>query len=239
MKIEIKSRWSGSVLFSLETDSLRLAVEAAIKQGADLSDADLGCANLRGADLGCANLRRADLRSADLSRANLSRADLSDANLHYANLHCADLRDANLHYANLRSANLHYADLRHADLRSANLSRADLSDANLHYANLRGADLGCANNIGKAIGLRLPTGETWMEYITKTVPALLTAGGKKLEDVANEDHWYCHSWENCPMAAAFSVHSVADIPILLRPRADQFIGFFDAQMIPLAAVLGK
>lgn len=41
MLIEIKSRWSGSVLFSLETSTLKLAVEAAIKSGVDLRGADL------------------------------------------------------------------------------------------------------------------------------------------------------------------------------------------------------
>ena len=51
MKIEIKSRWSGSVLFSLETDSMRLCLEAAAKSGANLYGADLRGANLRGADL--------------------------------------------------------------------------------------------------------------------------------------------------------------------------------------------
>jgi hypothetical protein len=41
MKIEIKSRWDASVLFSVETDSLKLAVEAAIKSGAYLAGAYL------------------------------------------------------------------------------------------------------------------------------------------------------------------------------------------------------
>ena len=61
MKFEITSRWSGSVLFSLETESLKLAVEAATTGGANLRGADL-----RGADLRGANLRGADLRGADL-----------------------------------------------------------------------------------------------------------------------------------------------------------------------------
>lgn len=47
MKFEIKHRFSGSVLFSLECGSLKLCVEAAVKGGADLRGA-----NLRGADLG-------------------------------------------------------------------------------------------------------------------------------------------------------------------------------------------
>ena len=41
MKFEIKSRWDGSILFSVEAGSLKLAVEAAVKSGANLSGADL------------------------------------------------------------------------------------------------------------------------------------------------------------------------------------------------------
>ena len=52
MKVEIRSRWSGALLFSLETESLRFAVEAAVKSGADLRGADL-MAN-HGRPLGCA-----------------------------------------------------------------------------------------------------------------------------------------------------------------------------------------
>ena len=66
MKFEIKSRWSGSVLFSLETDSLKLCVEAAVKAKAYLGDADLRGADLRGADL-----RGADLRGADGEKLTL------------------------------------------------------------------------------------------------------------------------------------------------------------------------
>jgi hypothetical protein len=47
MKIEIKSKWNASVLFSVETNTLRFAVELAVKSGADLRGADLrGAKNL-------------------------------------------------------------------------------------------------------------------------------------------------------------------------------------------------
>jgi uncharacterized protein YjbI with pentapeptide repeats len=116
MKIEILSRWSGSVLFSIETASLKLAVEAGVKSDANLRDANLSDANLSDANLSGANLSGADLRGADLSGANLSDANLSDANL--------------------RGANLSGANLSGADLRDANLSGANLSGANLSGANL-------------------------------------------------------------------------------------------------------
>jgi uncharacterized protein YjbI with pentapeptide repeats len=86
MKFDIKSRWSGSVLFSLETESLRVAVEAAVKSGADLRGADLSGADLRGADLSGADLRGADLSDADLRGADLMGADLRDADLRGADL---------------------------------------------------------------------------------------------------------------------------------------------------------
>ena len=51
MLFEIKSRWTGNVQFSIETDNWRLAVEAAYKTGAVLTGADLTDADLRGAVL--------------------------------------------------------------------------------------------------------------------------------------------------------------------------------------------
>ena len=71
MQFEIKSRWSGAVIFTayIEADEsasasikLGLAVKEAVKARADLS-----CANLRDADLRDADLREADLRGAYLN----------------------------------------------------------------------------------------------------------------------------------------------------------------------------
>jgi hypothetical protein len=79
MKFQIKSWITDRVLLEFETESLKLAVEAAVKSKVDLSSANLRSANLRSANLSYANLRSANLRSADLSYANLRYADLSDA----------------------------------------------------------------------------------------------------------------------------------------------------------------
>ena len=103
MKIEIKNRWTGSVLFEVDIGSSKLAVEAAVKGGADL--------------------RRADLHGADLREADLRGADLLGANLHEADLHGADLRGADLREADLHGADLHEADLRGADLHGADLEK--------------------------------------------------------------------------------------------------------------------
>ena len=87
IKIEIKSV-IGKLLFEYECkdNTIKKTVSEAIKENA----------NLRNADLRNANLSDADLWSANLSGANLSDANLRNANLRNANLSGADLRNANL-----------------------------------------------------------------------------------------------------------------------------------------------
>ena len=116
--MEIKSRFDGKALFSFETDSLKVAVEAAIKIGA----------SLRGADLRGADLRRANIGGAYLGSAYLGGAYLGGANLRGAYLGGADLRRAYLRRADLRHANIGGADLGGADLRGAYLGGAKLAD---------------------------------------------------------------------------------------------------------------
>ena len=99
MTIEIKSRWTGAVLYSAETDNLKTACEMAARNrivlsGAVLSGADLSGADLRGAVLSGAVLSDAVLRGADLRGAVLSDAVLRGAVLSDAVLRGADLRDA-------------------------------------------------------------------------------------------------------------------------------------------------
>lgn len=103
IKISIKNRWTGSILFEYSSvdNTLAKTVTEALKGGAYLCDA-----NLRGADLLDAYLRDANLRGADLCDAYLRGADLRGAYLRDANL-----RDANLRGAYLRGAYLCGADL--------------------------------------------------------------------------------------------------------------------------------
>ena len=162
IKIEIRNRWTGSVVFEYtkEGNTITETVLDAIRRGADLRGADLRGADLRDADLCGAYLCGAYLCGADLCGANLRDADLRDADLYGADLRGADLRDAdlcgaylcgaylcgaNLYGADLCDANLRDANLRDADLRGANLCDADLRGANLRDADLRGADLRGAN----------------------------------------------------------------------------------------------
>jgi len=52
MKIQIKSWLSASILFECDTDSIKLAVELAVKSGANLSGANLSGADLYGEKIG-------------------------------------------------------------------------------------------------------------------------------------------------------------------------------------------
>ena len=88
IKISIKNRWTGAILFEYSSvdNTLAKTVTEALKGGA----------NLRGAVLYGANLRNADLYGADLYGACLRGADLRNADLRGANLYGADLRNADL-----------------------------------------------------------------------------------------------------------------------------------------------
>ena len=83
IKIEIKNRWTGNILFEYlsENNTIKKTVSEAIKSGAYLRGADLRGADLRGAYLREADLREADLREADLREAYLREADLRGADL--------------------------------------------------------------------------------------------------------------------------------------------------------------
>ena len=106
-------------------------------------------------------------------------------------------------------------------------ARADLRDAVLRGADLSGADLS-DNTV-------LPDGVVWKTYLADVVPALLQAGGKELAAVATRETWECHSWTNCPMAQAFDVHSLSEVPPLYRAQANLFVRLYDARLIPLPA----
>ena len=172
IKISIKSRWTGSILFEYSSvgNTLAKTVTEALKGGAVLRGA-----NLRGAVLYGANLYGANLREADLREADLYGADLREANLYGADLYGADLRGANL-----RGAVLYGANLREADLRGADLYGANLREANLYGADLReaiGTYMACPTD-GSFIGWKKAS-----EYIVKLqIPEdarRSSAGGEK------------------------------------------------------------
>jgi len=152
------------------------------------------------------------------------RAVLTDAVLTGAVLTDAVLTGAVLTGADLTGAVLTGAVLTGAVLTGADLTGAVLTGALLTGALLTGAVLTRA---------RLSDGVTWGEYLSEVVPALLTAGGRPLEEVATPDVWACHTWQNCPMHAAFGADSLDDVPALHRWQAGRFVQFYDAKLIPL------
>jgi hypothetical protein len=106
---------------------------------------------------------------------------------------------------------------------------ASLVGANLVGANLTGANLTGANNLPD---FTMPDGMKFSQYKREVVPALLAAGGKSLEDIRAAGAWECHSWKNCPMAIAFGVNGIENVPPLYRARAKEFVQLFDAKLLP-------
>ena len=98
IKIQIKNRFTGSILFEYEAENNTIKKTVG---NANLNDANLRYANLRDADLRCADLSGVDLSYADLNDADLNDADLSGSNLRDADLRCANLNDADLNGTNL------------------------------------------------------------------------------------------------------------------------------------------
>jgi len=130
--VEIKNRYTGAVIFRMETTSLRLALEEAVRCNKGMRNADLrtfGGESLRGA-----NLHHGDFRGANFGdTADLRGADLRDTCFAYAHLQYADLRDVDC-----REANFYDADLRHADCREMSADGACFRGTNFRGADLRG-----------------------------------------------------------------------------------------------------
>jgi len=172
--------------------------------------------------------------SGTLVGAGLCGTDLSGAGLKWANLRQADLTGADLSGANLTGA-----DLRGADLTGAYMLYTNLYGANLTEANLTGASLIEISLIWATLtGATLPNGETFEYFVEHTVPRLLTAGGKPLEEVASRGNWACHSWDNCPIAVAFRTNNTAGVPEEYRDDAELFITLFDSGLIPRPVTTG-
>ena len=152
MKIEIKNRWTGKVLFACEAGSMGVAVKLAIEAKADLSRANLSGADLSWADLSWANLSRANLSWANLSRAKLSWANLSGTNLSgaildYTNIPmwCGTLKGLKVDFRLVCQMLLHVFALECEDKRFLAVKKvigkfAKLSDKWSYYAEKHGLE---------------------------------------------------------------------------------------------------
>lgn len=100
-KIQIRKIGTGEVIYESKTETIKEALEQAVKEYANLEYANLKGAYLKGAYLEDAYLKDVYLEGANLEGANLEGAFLKNANLEYANLKNANLEDAYLGNANL------------------------------------------------------------------------------------------------------------------------------------------
>ena len=158
MKIPIRGRFNGKIMYTIEAKSLKAAIEEIMNTSGNLSYTNLSGNKLNGIDFFRADLRYADLSGAHLNGAHLNGADLNgtnlnDADLSNAHLYNANLSNAHLNSANLSGAHLNGAHLSGADLYGANLNGADLYGANLSGANLNGAHLNGAKGLVKRMGV--------------------------------------------------------------------------------------
>jgi hypothetical protein len=110
MLIQIRNWKTDEVIFELDKEyiSFKDAVEEAIRQGVDLS--------------------YADLFGTMLPRIDLHGAKLNHAILQFSNLEGADLRGADLEFANIARANLSKADLSGAKIRGCSFNKADFTN---------------------------------------------------------------------------------------------------------------
>lgn len=182
---------------------------------------------------------------ADLSQTNLTGVTLGKANLHRvdftgANLANADLSHARLHHANFEGANLSEVKLIGAELHHVNFSRAKLVGADLSGANFIFSDIFQSNFAGAIFSddTVIETADTWREYLDSVVPALLTAGGKTVEQIVKAGAWDPSSWPpgptwvHTPVGVAFGVPDHDELPKLLWPRVVQFDWYFVNDLIP-------
>ena len=87
--------------------------------------------------------------------------------------------------------------------------------------------------------LRLAAAKLQIDVLlVTTVDTVFAAGGKTVEELLAAGCWDCHEWTNCPMACAFGVQSLDDIPLLFKPRVEQFIQLYDAKLLPRPDVAG-
>jgi len=106
---------------------------------ANLCHGDLSGLDLSNSDLGFAQLKLANMRDTILFRARGYQANLEKARLSKANLNEARLQKAQMNEAYLHECNLIAADLKEADLRGAQFQQAKMQSAHLEGADITGA----------------------------------------------------------------------------------------------------
>jgi uncharacterized protein YjbI with pentapeptide repeats len=132
---------SSKVIFTTKSQSLKEAVEEAVRQKVSLKNVNLAGADLFLADLKGADLQGADLRGALLVQADLTGADLRKVKAQGTQLDSAELQTAKLDNADFTGARFFNTDLRNVSSRAVNFNGAELSGANVSQMNVEGANL--------------------------------------------------------------------------------------------------
>ena len=157
MKFEIKHRHSDRVLFTLEADSLKSCVEAAIKRGVELQGA-----NFQGMELQGANFQGAELQGANFQGAKLQGTNFQSAKLQGTNFQGAELWSMNFQGAELQGTNFRGAELQDTNFQGADLWGADFQNAKLQSTNFRNAKLWSTKFQGaKLWGAEFQGAELW------------------------------------------------------------------------------
>jgi hypothetical protein len=110
-----------------------------------------------------------------------------------------------------------------ADLRDCTgLTEVELPNA--EYADLSGCAALTAEKIKGPLIAKIRA------FVNADLISLLSAGGR-IEEALKPEHWECHEWQNCPMAAAFGVVNLDQIPSKWRDKAEFFARQFDCGLI--------
>tara|TARA_Y100001001_G_C8006501_1_gene308208 strand:- start:1528 stop:2166 length:639 start_codon:yes stop_codon:yes gene_type:complete len=133
MKRSIYHRSNKSLIFTSEAKNNRQLIETALKNGADLSHADLRFMDLRQANLDGGAFEYADFSFSHCEGINLSEARLSNALFYQSNLENACLCETVLDNAQFLDCNLNLADISGAHLN--NVTFSDLSSLQLNFIN--------------------------------------------------------------------------------------------------------
>lgn len=137
-KIQIKSKFNGSVLFEYECDdnTIKITTEEAVRVGVCLDGARLNWVSLDGASLNGASMINACLDGSSMNFASLDGASMMGASLEGAYMYGASLEGASLDGAYLNGAYLNAASLDGASLRNTSLNWASLNWASLSRASM-------------------------------------------------------------------------------------------------------
>lgn len=107
-----------------------------LKYDADLSHADLRCANLSGAIFKNANFSHANLTGAQLAQVSLENCNFQNAILDFVHFNNARIHKCDFKGARLKNTNFMMADLTESDLSYTKMCNTIFDRANLAYTSL-------------------------------------------------------------------------------------------------------